>query len=298
MILPLDAAPNPARSRTRLLNRSRAILPRRWRAWRAPTKQTPRSSRTCCRRSISRCGAVSPAFKNRCSLRTWVYRVAHNVAATYVLRARRRRSNMLVNLDDVEIADEGADVGATIDEARALARVTQLIQRLKPIDREVIILHLEGLSRDEIAEIAGLTFSNVAIKIHRIKQLLTRSFGRGRRSHECRLPKTCNRLWQRQALDAPRISLAYLRHRTGALQRRARIRNAFEYVGGVGAVVWVVVVAAGISSAPRPDVRSRIVLWVAGSGLSDGAVASARRRAGSRRSSSARSTRCSSIASS
>ncbi len=118
-----------------------------------------------------------PAFKNRCSLRTWVYRVAHNVAATHVLRAKRRRASQLLNLDDVEIADEGADLGAEIDEARALARVSQLIQTLKPIDRQVIILHLEGLSRDDIAEIAGLSFSNVAIKIHRIKLLLKRAFG-------------------------------------------------------------------------------------------------------------------------
>jgi RNA polymerase sigma-70 factor (ECF subfamily) len=103
--------------------------------------------------------------------------VAHNVAATHVLRAKRRRTSQLVNLDDIEIAEEGVDVGDAIDEARAMSRVTELIHRLKPIDREVIILHLEGLSREEIAEIAGLTFSNVAIKIHRIKQLLARSFG-------------------------------------------------------------------------------------------------------------------------
>jgi RNA polymerase sigma-70 factor (ECF subfamily) len=118
-----------------------------------------------------------PAFQNRCSLRTWVYRVAHNVAATHVVRARRRRTGQLVNLDDVEIADDGTEPGAGIDETRALARVSLLIQQLKPIDRQVIILHLEGLSRDDIAEIAGLSFSNVAIKIHRIKLLLTRAFG-------------------------------------------------------------------------------------------------------------------------
>ena len=123
-----------------------------------------------------------PAFKNRCSLRTWIYRVAHNVAATHVLRAKRRRTSQLVNLDDVEIADEGPEVGAGLDEARAMARITELIQRLKPIDREVIILHLEGLSRDDIAEIMGLTFSNVAIKIHRVKQLLARSFGQEEKS--------------------------------------------------------------------------------------------------------------------
>jgi len=118
-----------------------------------------------------------PAFKNRCSLRTWVYRVAHNAASTHVLRARRRRSSQLVAIDDFEIAGEPTDIDADIDEGRALARVAQIIQRLKPIDREVIILHLEGLSREEIGEIAGLSFSNVAIKIHRIKQLLARTFG-------------------------------------------------------------------------------------------------------------------------
>jgi RNA polymerase sigma-70 factor (ECF subfamily) len=125
-----------------------------------------------------------PAFQNRCSLRTWVYRVAHNVAATHVVRAKRRRTSQLVNLDDVEIADESTDFGADIDETRALARVSELIQKLKPIDRQVIILHLEGLSRDDIAEIAGLSFSNVAIKIHRIKLLLTRAFGVERGAQE------------------------------------------------------------------------------------------------------------------
>jgi RNA polymerase sigma-70 factor (ECF subfamily) len=119
-----------------------------------------------------------PAFNNRCSLRTWVYRVAHNAASTHVLRARRRRSSQLVAIDDIEIAGEPADIDADIDEGRALARIAQLIQRLKPIDREVIILHLEGLSREEIGEIAGLSYSTVAIKIHRIKQLLARTFGR------------------------------------------------------------------------------------------------------------------------
>jgi len=117
------------------------------------------------------------AFNNLCSLRTWVYRVAHNVAATHVMRAKRRRTDQLVSLDDIDIAGESQDVDSEIDEARALAEVARLIRRLKPIDAEVIILHLEGLSRDEIAEISGLSFSNVAIKIHRIKQLLAKTLG-------------------------------------------------------------------------------------------------------------------------
>jgi hypothetical protein len=47
-------------------------------------------------------------------------------------------------------------------------------------------------------------------------------------------------LWQSQALDAPRISLAFVRHQIQALQRRARIHNALENIGGAVALVWMV----------------------------------------------------------
>src|SRR4051812_34308467 len=43
-----------------------------------------------------------PAFAGRCSLRTWVYRVAHNVAASHALRRSRRFDKHLVDLDAVE----------------------------------------------------------------------------------------------------------------------------------------------------------------------------------------------------
>src|SRR3954465_8735420 len=64
-----------------------------------------------------------PSFGGRCSLRTWVYRVAHNVAASHVLRRRRRVDRNLVGLDEVEILAEGLEVGASVDEARMLARI-------------------------------------------------------------------------------------------------------------------------------------------------------------------------------
>jgi hypothetical protein len=67
--------------------------------------------------------------------------------------------------------------------------------------------------------------------------------------------------WQRQALDAPRISLAYLRHRTESLRRRSRIRNAFEYVGGVAGIVFVLWNGWDFIR-PRPLMSIAIVLWV------------------------------------
>src|SRR6187397_59626 len=111
-------------------------------------------------------------FGGRCSLRTWVYRVAHNVAATHVLRRRRRFDKNLVDLDEVAIPADSPDVGKAVDEARMLARINDLVQRLKPTDREVFVLYLEGLGVDEIAEIAGLSHTNTGTKIHRIKRLL------------------------------------------------------------------------------------------------------------------------------
>ena len=112
-----------------------------------------------------------PNFGGRCSLRTWVYRVAHNVAATHVLRRRRHASN-LVGLDDIDIASEAQAIDAAVDEANMLARLHALIQRLKPLDRQVFVLYLEGLPLDEIAEIAGLSPTNTGTKLHRIRTLL------------------------------------------------------------------------------------------------------------------------------
>lgn len=113
-----------------------------------------------------------PSFGGRCSLRTWVYRVAHNVAATHVLRRRRHASKNLVTLDDIDIDSEAQAIDAAVDEANMLARLHALIQRLRPIDRQVFVLYLEGLSVEEMAEIAGLTHSNTSTKLHRIRTLL------------------------------------------------------------------------------------------------------------------------------
>jgi RNA polymerase sigma-70 factor, ECF subfamily len=118
------------------------------------------------------------SFDQRCSLRTWVYRVAHNTAATHILRSRRRRQHQLTSLDDIDIAAEG-DVGAELDEARVLERLNALIQNLRPVDRQLMVLHLEGLPAEEIAEIAGISPANTHTKLHRIRQLLANKVNAG-----------------------------------------------------------------------------------------------------------------------
>ena len=121
------------------------------------------------------------SFDQRCSLRTWIYRVAHNVATGHVIRQRRIRDR-LVSVEDIETIEDipGADHGElAISQTQALERLSALIQRLKPLDRQIIVSYLEGMAANSISEITGLSPANVAMKVHRIKNILKRWFAEG-----------------------------------------------------------------------------------------------------------------------
>lgn len=114
-------------------------------------------------------------FNGRCSLRTWVFRIAHNVAASHVLRERRRNRVRMVGLEELDAAGAPDSLHA-VAEHQALARLTELIRQLIPIDRQVILSYLEGMDAEAISELTGLSTSNVATKIHRIKEILRKRF--------------------------------------------------------------------------------------------------------------------------
>ena len=117
-------------------------------------------------------------YDARCSLRTWVYRVAHHVAASHVLRERRIFSN-LVSLEELEMLPDKRQGHLAADQRIDLERLAALIQQLKPLDRQVIIYYLEEMDAVSIGEITGLSPGNVAMKIHRIKTILARRFHKG-----------------------------------------------------------------------------------------------------------------------
>jgi len=123
-------------------------------------------------------------FDRRCSLRTWVYRVAHNVGASHVARQYRTRPESLVDLEELENVPDPRGGDAIADRSVALNRLLEMIQRLKPLDRDVILSYLEGLEADEIGEITGLSARNVATKIHRIKNILARFYNQGGQSRD------------------------------------------------------------------------------------------------------------------
>ena len=117
-------------------------------------------------------------FDARCSTRTWIYRVAHHVAASHVLRERRTFSN-LVNLEELETLPDKDQGQYAADKRMNLERLSMLIQQLKPLDRQVIISYLEDLDAVSIGEITGLSPANVAMRVHRIKNILARRFREG-----------------------------------------------------------------------------------------------------------------------
>ena len=111
------------------------------------------------------------SFDGRCSLKTWTLRVAHNTAASYVIRERRMNSK-LVSFEEFQGALENVEQSRDIDREMALWDVQQVIFKLRPLDRQIIISYLEGMDAASIADITGLEPANIAMKSLRIKKIL------------------------------------------------------------------------------------------------------------------------------
>lgn len=119
-------------------------------------------------------------FDGRCALRTWVYRVAHNIAASHVQKRLRSRPERTASLEELERLADADDPEAAAGERQALDRLMMLIQALGSPDRQVLLLYLEDLDAAAIGEITGLSAGAVATKIHRLKALLAGRFAEGR----------------------------------------------------------------------------------------------------------------------
>jgi len=116
-------------------------------------------------------------FAEQCSLRTWVYRVAHNVGISRRVRRRRSQPISLEDMDQLPAAESTPE--ENVHSIQVLARLHALIRALKPPDGQVMLLYLEDMDAGAIGEITGLSARAVATRIHRIKALLARNFRQG-----------------------------------------------------------------------------------------------------------------------
>ncbi|WP_447762675.1 RNA polymerase sigma factor [Sphingopyxis panaciterrae] len=115
-------------------------------------------------------------FDGRCSLSTWVWRVAHNRATSHVMARQRYTRQSWSSIDDVEPAADEPTPFERVESEQAMALILSIIDRLDPPDRQILLLYLEGIAAAEIGEITGVSPDAVATKIHRFKTMLTRRF--------------------------------------------------------------------------------------------------------------------------
>ncbi len=112
-----------------------------------------------------------PRFEGKSKVSTWMYRVALNTAMTFVKKKGRNATAPLEN--NFQIADRPFErQEAQKEEQDQLNALYAAINQLKKDERAIILLHLEGKQYDEIAEIIGITTSNVGVKLLRTKDKL------------------------------------------------------------------------------------------------------------------------------
>jgi len=107
-------------------------------------------------------------FRNEASYGTWVHRITIN---TCLLWKRRKKKHLEITEEltkDYNVYYEG--FGS--EENEELLQLKRAIRKLKKSDKTIILLVLEELSYNEIAEVTGLSISNIGVKINRIKTRL------------------------------------------------------------------------------------------------------------------------------
>lgn len=97
---------------------------------------------------------------------TWLYRIALNVAISGLRAGKPERQT--VSLEDGMAHALEASAEPELDERIELLQ--RFIARLGPIDRALMLLYLEEYSYREIADVIGISETNVATKISRLKQ--------------------------------------------------------------------------------------------------------------------------------
>lgn len=109
-----------------------------------------------------------PSFRQESKYSTWIYRVAINTSISQIRKKKSRPLTTPLTCEfDKLIGDDG-------NYKKQVLELYKLISQLSEFERAIILLWLDEKSYDEIAEILGISKSNVGVKITRIKEKLTK----------------------------------------------------------------------------------------------------------------------------
>ena len=105
------------------------------------------------------------SFEGRSDIKTWVYRVSLNTCISLDRKKKRRKKSDSLAMDINLYDDNDSDT-------RQVKQLYERINRLGVFDRAIILLWLEGIPYDEIADIVGISTKNVSVKLYRIREQL------------------------------------------------------------------------------------------------------------------------------
>jgi len=114
-----------------------------------------------------------PGLKESAHANTWLYRIAINTSISFV-RRRTARGGPAVPLDHKQLTRH-IEAGQTHDDGaeEQLARLYDAIAQLNEVEKALVTLFLEDFSYEEMAEVLGLSASNVGVMLHRAKKKLS-----------------------------------------------------------------------------------------------------------------------------
>lgn len=113
-----------------------------------------------------------PSFRGESKASTYLYRVSHNAALLWT-RTEKNYRRRLEQFSAAPPTESTVDGDSSTDER--LANLYAAIRLLKPVDRSLTLMFLDGLTYREMAEVLGLSESNVGVKLNRIKNHLTQT---------------------------------------------------------------------------------------------------------------------------
>ena len=112
------------------------------------------------------------SFSDEFRFSTWMYRVGLNVAISFY---RKNKSAKEFYFDEIK-NDRKDEENYSAELENNLSILEKYISELKELDKALMILYLESKSYKEISEIIGISETNVATKISRVKEILKQKF--------------------------------------------------------------------------------------------------------------------------
>jgi RNA polymerase sigma-70 factor (ECF subfamily) len=113
-----------------------------------------------------------PRFRGDSTERSWLYRIAHNIAISAMDSQRKREHRELPITESTSYISATDPDGALLQEEKRQAMLDAMWE-LPAIDKQLIVLHLEGLSYEEIEQISGLSQNAIGSRLSRIRDRLT-----------------------------------------------------------------------------------------------------------------------------